>query len=266
MGRHWVVALAVAAALVVTVTVIRRGDGQAAAPVTPRPPEWTTSAAEVVGVRRVDERSVAVVADLPAGDPLCARDLRIELLQDQEPDRPDVIYANVVFSSANSGVLGGCPDRATAEVTMRVAKPLGRRVLLLNSTSPAWAPTAGPGYRECDDVLGCHPPADHCDPVWVDQAVLGMDVPVKRVRSIRDVLGCDGTWLVLDLNRAAGDCPPAEGAPVCDVPSETTRLFLHFGPHGWDTVAGGKEAGCAPVRTARPDFPEALCRALPAVG
>jgi hypothetical protein len=230
------------------------------------PTTWTTYAAEIAGVRRGDEHTVIVVADLPAGRADCAKDLRIESLNEREPNAPDVVYANVVFSSAGSAVAGACPDRRQAEVAMRVSDPLGQRMLMFNALHPAWAPTGSNAYRQCDEVLGCHPPSDHCDPVWVDQAVLGMDVPVKRVRGVRDVLACDGTWLVLDLNRAVGDCPPAEGAPRCDVPKSTTRVFLRFERDGWRSVAGGKEAGCAPVRPEVPAFPESLCGDLPAVG
>ncbi|MPZ84511.1 MAG: hypothetical protein GEV28_30640 [Actinophytocola sp.] len=50
-------------------------------------------------------------------------------------------------------------------------------------------------------------------------------------------------------------------------PTTATRCgsFLHFGPDGWETVAGGNLAGCASVRPEHPDFPEALCRNLPPV-
>jgi hypothetical protein len=258
-------ALAVVAALCGIAVLVGTADGpEPAAPAAPA--TWATLAAEVVGVRRADDHAVVIVASLPAGRADCAKDLRIEMLQEREPDQPDVVYANVVFSSAASATVGACPDRHAAEVVMRVADPLGERTLMLNSVMRMWAPTRGPGYRQCDEVLGCHPPTDHCDPLWIDHTVLGMDVAVKRVRSVRDVLACDGTWLVLDLNRAAGNCPPAEGAPSCDIPPSTNRVFLRFERDRWESVAGGQEAGCAPVRPELPAFPEKLCRDLPAPG
>lgn len=269
--RNWLSAVAAAGAVVVVAVVLvlvssRVGERSASPPTTTDTPAWTTFAAEVVGVRRGDERTAIVEVELPAGRSDCARDLRVELLEDQLPDRPTVIYANIVFSSAGTAVADACPDQTPAEVAMPVAQPLADRVLMFNSMTPQWAPE-GDRYRSCDEHLGCYPPADHCDPVWIDQAVYYMDVPVNRIRGVRDVVACDGTWLVLELNRGAGNCPPTEGvAQPCVVDDKTNRLFLHFGQHGWDSVAGTRDAGCAAVHTERPDFPAALCESLPPVG
>jgi hypothetical protein len=148
---------------------------------------------------------------------------------------------------------------------MRVHASLGDRVLVFNASSPAWGPK-GDRYERCDEVLGCKPPADHCDPVWVDQAVYQLDVPVKRIRGVRDVRGCDGNWLVVDVNPAVGDCPPAEGADPCTIPARVTRWFMRFGMARWEQVTGTKQNGCAPIQAVRPEFPDVLCRNLPAVG
>jgi hypothetical protein len=266
MARYRNLALTLSAGIAVVVVLVlvsRPGHTDAGqAPVTSAP-AWTTFAAEVTGVRKVDDRTVMVQVSLPAGRADCARDPHVEMLQDQLPDRPDNIYANVVFSSAGASEVGACPEHQPAEVELRVTQPLGERALVLNTdTTHVWAP-AGDTYRLCDPTLGCRPPADHCDPVWIDQAVLQMDVPVKRIRSIRDVLACDGTWLVFDLNRAAGQCPPAEGAPKCEITERATRLFMHFDANGWVTVAGTQDGGCAAVHAARPAFPAAMCEKLP---
>jgi hypothetical protein len=260
--RNLAVVLLAGVAVVVVLVLVGRGDRQpSGAPATTTRLPWTISAAEVTGVRAVDDRTVMVQVSLPAGRDDCAREPHIEALQDQLADRPDTIYANVVFSSASVSLVGACPDHQAAEVKMVVAQPLGARVLVFNTdTEHVWAP-AGGVYRQCDPTLGCYPPADHCDPVWVDKAVLGMDVPVKRVRSVRDVLACDGTWMVLDLNRAVGSCPPGE--QKCTVTERATRIFLHFDPEGWVSVAGTQDGGCAAVHAARPAFPRAMCETLP---
>jgi hypothetical protein len=265
-GKRWIL-LQVAVAGVVAVIVVlvwHRGRGTAPAPAAAAMPEWTTYAAEVVGVRRVDDLSVVIEVSLPGGASNCARDLHTDMLQDREPDRPDTIYANVVFSSAGASVHGGCPQQVKAEVTMRVNDPVRDRVFMFNAMGPGWA-LDGDRYRKCDDILGCYPPADHCDPVWIDQAVFQLDVPVKHIRGVRDVRGCDGTWLVVDVNPAVGDCPPADGESPCTVPPRTTRWFMHFSGKTWDQLTGAKVGGCAPVRAVRPDFPGSLCENLPAV-
>ncbi len=261
--RNWLVVVTAGVAVVVALVVVvsSHGSGSGSPPTTDTP-AWTTFAAEVVGVRRGDERTAIVEVELPAGRADCARDLRVEMVEDQLPDRPTVIYANIVFSSAGTGVAGACPDRAPAEVTLPVSQPLGDRELLFNSTAPAWSPD-GARYRTCDEILGCQPPADHCDRAWIDTALYSMDLPVKRTGAVSNVVACDGTWLVLELNRGAGNCPPDQ---PCASTAETRRLFLYFGQYGWDTVASTRDAGCAAVHAERPDFPAALCETLPAVG
>ncbi|EHR60630.1 hypothetical protein SaccyDRAFT_1732 [Saccharomonospora cyanea NA-134] len=221
---------------------------------------WSTFAADVVGVRRTDERSLSLVVELPAGGATCGRDARVEHLQDDLPDRPDTVYANVVYSAVPPE-FGECPERRTTEVPMRVSAPLGDRMLLFNSSGPGWAPD-GDHYRLCDDLLGCSPPEDHCDPVWIDQAVYHLDVPVKRLRSVREMRGCDGTWLVLDVNPAVGNCPPGGGD--CDPGGTVSRWFLRFSGEGWETVLRTAEAGCAGLGRRFADFPTALCEDLPA--
>ncbi|SDY39943.1 hypothetical protein SAMN05421504_105434 [Amycolatopsis xylanica] len=247
--RKWLLG-ALALAGVIAVVVAFSGE----------PPEWTTFTAEVVGVHRTGERTAAIEVSLPAGDSLCARDPHIELLQDQEPGRPDIIYANVVYSSARANVVGGCPTTAPAEVPLTVAAPLGDRVLMFNSLNPPWT-ADGDHYRRCHPRLGCHPPADRCDQAWITQFTFSLDVPTRHADSMTTTRGCDGQWLVLDFNRAAGECPALDGAPTCRSDAHPVRLFLRSAPAGWETVASTREAGCAEVPA---EFPRTLCQNLPA--
>lgn len=272
MGRLRIViiaGLAILAAVAAVLWVISRGSpGRTVPAASTADPglDWQTFTAEVSGVAPgPDEYTVIVRASVLAGRIECARDLRIEQLTEQQPDAPRMIWANVVYTSPRNVKPGDCPDRVAAEVPLRSSAPLGDRRLALNSFGPVWAP-AGGTYRQCDQTLGCDPPADHCASVWIDQVVLGLDVPVKNLHGVRDVLGCDGTWLVLDLNRAVGQCPPLDGKPTCSVPDQTTHLFLRWGDRGWETIVGTKAGGCAAVQAAAPRFPTALCANLPALG
>jgi hypothetical protein len=277
MTRKWILAalsgIAVIAVLVFVVSGGSLGGASAAGPLPPpanptmdAPLTWSTVAAEVVGVRPVDAQTVSVQVLLPAGRQDCARELRIEHVRDQEPDRPDVIYANVVYDTKGTAVVGGCQKRQLAEVELQVAQPLGERALLFSAMPPAWTPN-GTAYRQCDETLGCDPSADHCDQTWIDKAVYTLDVPISHLHAASDVKACDGTWLVVDVNPAVGQCPPAEGAEPCRVPKDQARrVFMRFESAGWSWVGGTKEAGCGRIADTRPDFPLALCEPLPSPG
>lgn len=240
-----VVLVVVAAA--VTLVVLNRDRSQSAPPAAA--PQWTTWAAEVTAVRPgADAASVVIEVSVPD----CAGEPRVEMLTEEN----DTVYANVVVSG-----LGDCAGRKAAEVVLRTPGPLGTRPLMLNSMD-VWGPSGG-AYARCDEQLGCVPPEDHCAEAWIDKTVYGMDVPIKRLHGVRDVRGCDGDWLVLDINRSAGDCPPAEGAPPCAASGQASRVFFEW-REGWTSFAGSQQAGCADAQAARPNFPAALCSSLDA--
>ncbi|MBN6039174.1 hypothetical protein [Amycolatopsis sp. 195334CR] len=244
MPRRTVQAGLVVVAVVVALVVVNRGDGSAPPAAAP---EWTTWAAEVTGVRPgADPASVLIDVSIPD----CGGEPRVEMLTEEN----DTVYANVVVSGP-----GTCTGQKTAEVVLRTPGPLGTRPLMLN-TMDVWGLSGG-AYARCDEQLGCVPPADHCAEAWIDKTVYGMDVPIKRLHGVRDVRGCDGDWLVLDLNRSAGDCPPAEGAPPCTAGGQTSRVFFEW-RDGWTSFAGSQQAGCADAHAVRPQFPAALCAAL----
>ncbi|WP_153033236.1 hypothetical protein [Amycolatopsis sp. YIM 10] len=206
-----------------------------------------TWAAEVTGVRPgADAASVVIGVSVPD----CAGEPRVEMLTEEN----DTVYANVVVSGR-----GDCAGRKAAEVVLRTPGPLGARPLMLNSMD-VWGPSGG-GYARCDEQLGCLPPEDHCAEAWIDKTVYGMDVPVKRLHGVRDVRGCDGDWLVLDIDRSAGDCPPAEGASPCTAGGQASRVFFEW-RDGWSSFAGSRQAGCADAHAVRPEFPAALCASL----
>lgn len=219
---------------------------------------WTTGAAQVTGVRPGPAPNTAVIeVDLPAGGEDCAKDLHLEMLTEEN----NTVYANVVFSSRGSNVVGACPANERAETTLTTPGPLGDRPLVFNSEA-MWH-RLGAAYGRCDARLGCTPPADHCAEAWIDQATFDSDVPVKHLSGARVVRGCDGAWLVLDITRHVGECPPAEGAPGCSSEGPVNRVVYRWNGKGWQSVAGAKGAGCDEIKTRLPEFPAALCDRLP---
>ncbi|MGW4486770.1 hypothetical protein ACWEOE_23350 [Amycolatopsis sp. NPDC004368] len=220
---------------------------------------WTTLAAPVDGIRLgSNDASVVIHVSLPAGGPGCSRSPRVEPLTESADELATAVQANVVFDSANQAY-GGCPTNQAAEVPFTLAAPLGERPLVLNNQ--AWHRT-GATFARCDEFLGCTPPADHCADAWVDRAVFDLDVPVKHLHGVRDVLACDGSWLVFDLNRHVGDCPP-EGTSCVPGSGPTQRVVYSWDPRGWKQETATKTGTCQEIRAALPKFPAALCAKLP---
>jgi hypothetical protein len=141
-------------------------------------PATSTSAAQVEGVRAgADPATVVVDVRLPAGAEGCGRDPRATVLEESAA----TIWFNVVFTRSHADAYPDpCATWEVVEVPVRLAQPLGSRHVAVNGMG-LWA-RHGSDFRRCDETLGCTPPTDHCDPLWVDRAVLGMDVPVKRLR------------------------------------------------------------------------------------
>jgi hypothetical protein len=92
-----------------------------------------------------------------------------------------------------------------------------------------------------------------------------IDMPEHTAWQVR---GCDGQWLVVDGDAAAGACGPVDGvAPSgCTAMPQVTRFFLRFRYLRWTTVANTKEGGCAKVQHNDPSFPTELCRGLASPG
>ena len=215
---------------------------------------WSTYEATVTGVRPgPDPRSVLIDVAVLAGDDGCSRNPRVTYYTEEN----NRIYANVVQDSRRTQIVGACPTTAAAVVKLTAPQPIGDRLLLLNQQ--AWAPN-GAAYRHCDQQLGCTPPADHCDRVWVQAAVTGMDV---SRHSVGHVEGCDGTWLVMTVPFDPVPCG-AEGRPGCTATVHVRRYFLHFADRaGWQVLAGSTAAGCGTVNDVEPAFPRKLCAELP---
>jgi hypothetical protein len=241
----------------VLLTLVLAACGQE--PTSGRAPVTSTFAAQVEGVRAgADPATVIADVRLPAGAQGCGRDPRATVLEESAA----TIWFNVVFTrSLGDAFPDPCATWEVVAVPVRLAQPLGSRDVAVNGTG-LWT-RHGSVFRACDETLGCTPPADHCDPRWVDKAVLAMDVPVKRLRGVRTVRGCRSGWLVLDLNRAVGNCAPEQGG-ACASGGTVQRVYLRWTNAGWQSVAGAQRGGCAEVHAVEPAFPTELCRALAA--
>ncbi|MFF5173819.1 hypothetical protein ACFY3U_14405 [Micromonospora sp. NPDC000089] len=218
-------------------------------------PEWTTSQAEVTGVRvAADPRSLVLTLALPGGADGCSRGPRVTTVTEENGR----IYANVVHESRLTQVVGACPTHTPGEVTLTVPGPVGGRTLVLNQEP--WKRT-GDTYGRCDATFGCDPmPADHCDPAWISVAVGHMDVSRHSTGSVE---GCDGRWLVMTVPFDPVPCG-VEARPSCAPTVDVRRYFLRWrGGDGWVTVAGSTQVGCGTIRTVEPAFPAALCARLP---
>ncbi|WP_432850228.1 hypothetical protein ACQPXB_07055 [Amycolatopsis sp. CA-161197] len=223
------------------------------------PHTWVTVTAPVDGIRPgPDPASVVIHVMLPAGGPGCSRSPRVETMSETPDELATAIHANVVFESSNSAY-GGCPTEQPAEIPFTATAPIGNRALVLNNE--AWHRT-GATFARCDEFLGCTPPADHCADEWVDRAVFDLDVPVKHLHGVRDVLACDGQWLVFDLNRHVGDCP-VDGTSCVPGTGPVQRVVYSWEARGWKQENGTKTGTCEEIRAALPQFPQALCGKLP---
>ncbi|MEV0069445.1 hypothetical protein [Amycolatopsis sp. NPDC050768] len=260
MTRKFVApALIVLAVLVIGALVYTFSRTTPAAPTASTAPQnWVTFAARVDGIDPgPDPASVVIHVLLPAGNPGCSRSPHVEPIPGAT-ETADAVNTNVVYESSNSA-FGACPTQQLADVPFTAAAPIGNRALVLNTD--AWHRT-GATFARCDEFLGCTPPADHCADAWVDRAVFDLDVPVKHLHGVRDVLVCDGRWLVLDLNRHVGDCPV--GNTSCVPPAgPVQRVVYAWDPRGWKQENGTKTGTCEEIRAALPEFPQPLCEKLP---
>jgi hypothetical protein len=202
--------------------------------------------------------TLLVEVSLPDGPAGCARNPRITYYTEEN----NTIYANVVFDSDRSQLVGGCPATVAATVTLTSASAsataIGDRAVVLNQQ--AWA-LRGAVYGRCPADIGCTPPADHCAAGWTLAAFNGLDVPRHSARTVEH---CDQTWLIMKVDVNSAACG-AGGRPGCSAPPSVTRYFLRF-RNGWEQFAQTRKGGCDAVGAADPIFPEGLCRDLTPTG
>lgn len=154
-----------------------------------------------------------------------------------------------------------CTESESRTVRSRV--DLRDRDLVVNHE--AWKLGPRDAFVRCSEELGCHPPDDRCDPAWTSLITDGADLPPeKRV----DVLVCSARWLVVDVDAVVTGCQSVDGStppPGCAGEGVHRRWFATLAKNGlWKVAASGSAAGCGEVQRQVPNFPERLCRDLPA--
>ncbi|GIE76446.1 hypothetical protein Aph02nite_23960 [Actinoplanes philippinensis] len=217
-------------------------------------PEWHTFAADVSGLTPgPGATEVTAHVQLPAGKDVCARNVRLTNVTEEN----GTIFADIVGDSAAQH--GDCPEYETVDVKLTSKTAIGDRNI--NFSQKVWTLRDGV-YVQCDNELGCKPPADHCDDTWTRAVVRGLDVSRHSPGTVES---CDEDWLVMTVP----DDPTACGAQPragCTVDTAVWRYFLSPADTGWRLVTRTRDGGCADVVKAAPAFPEKLCRELPAPG
>ncbi len=175
-----------------------------------------------------DDHSAVLHVDLPS----CA--VRPHTRVTESAHRIDAV---VLFQPADGA---GC-TQVPADFPVKTAAPIGKRPVIVN-TEDTWGLVAG-GWKKCDKILGCEPPADHCDQAWIVQAEFSAEA--EHPGTTR---ACDQNWLIHDLQRHSGQAP--------------NRVAYRWAGGGWVSFASAKGGGCGEFLAAEPKFPTVLCRDL----
>lgn len=217
---------------------------------------------EVTGVRAGSTAEEIILAlDLPAGQPGCAQDPAATVESDEQ-----TVLVHTTFVSTVEPEFGVCAERVSHDLPVSIPLLAGRN-LSVNSRH-LWAPADGAtAFRQCHDILGCHPPADRCDPAYVELMLSRSEVaPERQV----DIVACDGTWMVLEIDAVMSGCQSLDGRSPptgCAGSGTHARWFATAHPdEGWNVVVSGDAGGCGDVHATIPDFPTALCQDLPPHG
>ncbi len=221
----------------------------------------TSAPIAITAVRAVDPRHLEITAEVSGPETGCARNLRGSV---NEVDGRRT-YVTVVYDSPRQQAPGRCARTRTVHVRVAVPDRPGR-VIIDSIPDWRWAlGTDGVSYRQCTGPFGCEPPPkNHCDPAWLRLAGHSGELPPERSYTNR---GCDGTWLVMDIDAVVTGCQPLDGRPPpagCADAGEHVRWFFRFTERSWWTVvAAGNSAGCTDVHRQVPEFPTRLCAKLP---
>ncbi len=247
-----------------TVVLLLAGCGDAdpatgpTGPTKPRAPTGSPGQfeAEVTAVRPgPTPRELVVTLSVPAGHRACATEPAATV---EHSDRSVWVQTTIMSVAGEYDVC-----REHAEMDLRIAvPPLRGRELVINHQ--AWERSAGRTFARCNEVLGCDPPEDRCDRAWVNVLLAGVELPPERHV---DILGCDGRWLVLDVDAVVTGCQPVDGSTPpagCAGSGTHRRWFATLNDERfWEVVASGTAAGCGDVHAKEPDFPARLCADLP---
>jgi len=274
VARIGVLAVALLALLLAGCGVVRVGAAAVGvrAP-SPTPTRWVSYAPpdeQILSVS-VDSsgRVLEISVQVPAGRVGCAGELSAVLdtfdpklaAKLGEPTTPQAEYVTLTYPMLWDFT---CPSTRVETAQVRLPAPLGHLSVVINS-STIFSPTHGSLLKRCaiagQDFCGPFPvtPAT-CANSSYGQAMESTGPPQGATYWVR---GCDGHWLVLDVEWPGG--PVGCDAP-CHPAMTGTRTFFKAGSKGWISVAVAQTAGCTQVHHWVPQFPSSLCARLPAPG
>lgn len=204
---------------------------------------------------QADGRTLKVSAPVPVGARGCSDGL---IAQRQAEDERGV-WVQLTFSSLWS-MQGRCPAERVDTATVTLPTALGGRILTIDHDDH-WVLEHGV-LRRCGDQ-GCHPvvvPAACTSASYVQAGSQLTDLPRHSMVS---TVGCDGTWLVVEVwfpgGHVCGD------GVACTGGAAAGRWVMRASPQGWHVVLASRSAGCTDIRTRLPEFPQRLCTSLKAL-
>jgi hypothetical protein len=220
-----------------------------------------------VAVGDTDRQLELLVGDLPAAgaDGPCRYEIDPTIVE--EKGDPFVrLRLTITMGHPYDRTFPSC-DTAPVWVTADLANPLGDRDILGEDdlgNMQRWQNIDGTltacVLPDCDPDTGAAPLEPTCDNGTLREAVQADDVPTHADIT---VLGCDGSWAVVDVDIGAGSCPAQDGPNPC-AGERVDRLFWHAEGGAWVRVFWSRDPGCGKVRESVPAFPVALCEGLPA--
>ncbi|HUN30808.1 MAG TPA: hypothetical protein VMU95_02225 [Trebonia sp.] len=271
----------IALLVVALLTLLLAGCGLARAGVaavgvaapSPTPTRWVAYGPDSTQIASVSVdksgRVLTIKAKVLAGQAGCARDLVATLdkfypklaAELGEPTTPQAEYVTLTYQSLWQLK---CPSTRVETVQVTLPTPLGHLSVVINTLS-IYTPTHGSLLKLCGEAG-----QDFCGPFPVIPAACtdrsygqAMETTAPPQGATYWARGCDGHWLVLDVDWPGG---PAGCDAPCHPAMTATRTFFKAGSKGWITVATAQTGGCSQVHHWAPQFPSSLCASLPPPG
>jgi hypothetical protein len=135
--------------------------------------EWETTPTRPGSVRAGENsRTLTVRVSLPLGSEDCARNVHLDKTTEDEK----FISAKLSYETKYPRIKGPCYDYKNLDLTLTANKPIGNRDLVFDDNYPDPWHKWSSGYGHCNSMLGCHPPADHCDQDFIDETIRVGDI------------------------------------------------------------------------------------------